>query len=431
VPQTVAEPIVGMRDDIVLTDQIVLSSAPLVPQYREQVAGDQARIEDAYRELSDAHFRIPARRVVDAYLADPEAIAEHITIADASIEARYEEQKSRRWRRPDEPVEDGEDGEDEGEEAEAPEPRYRPLDEVADEIREELAVEAARKIARTLYSRFELGLGRLVQTAGGPEQLQSDALAKLADETSFAADEHDLLQEAVQIQRLDDVELQAGRQGSTQLGDYGTIGVGVGFFEPDVEVGSLHQPKAEEHDGLLIFLRVEKVIPPDQQPLEAVREQIVDYLAARAAYEELLAKATVIAESIDADPDLDLREFFAEGEQSRAFWSAEPREEELGPLASFAAPPAGLGGDRGEESAVISYATEARPVVLHALEREGSELKDRYPRVGLLQVRDYREAEAPDAAQASRMAQSYRRLLQAYRHNQLLKELERREREGR
>ncbi|MFW5829782.1 MAG: hypothetical protein ACOCXA_05925, partial [Planctomycetota bacterium] len=80
-----------IQKDQVETDEVELSTAPLVGAIREEVAADETAIEDTYQELKFERFRIPEAIRLQVLAADADAIAEAVAVRDATVQAYYDD----------------------------------------------------------------------------------------------------------------------------------------------------------------------------------------------------------------------------------------------------------------------------------------------------------------------------------------------------
>lgn len=433
VPDRVADDLRALARDRVELASVELSTRALLDEFRDEAADDPAAIETLYRDLKERYFRIPSKRRVTVFAAEPDAIAEQVVLDDATIAEFYEAEKERRpaWRLPDEPDADAEDdveaeedaaaGEDAAADADAEAtddgPRYRPLSEVRDEIVAELSAERAVELARELYVVFHAAIEARMQELGtaDPTELGIDDLTDLAAAASIGPDaDAGRLAAPVSIRVVPDVlVVDPENEETTPLPGYGPVRVSRDLFNPDVAIGTLDEPISDT-DGLMLMLRVEERIESSYRPLEAVRDELIDYRAGRLAWPALRTRAAEIAADATELGHDGLEVYFAD-EAVLERWQTAVATEQEHVLLEYQEPPEQLDGVPGERFPAIAIAGQQRPVRLVEVGAEGDSLADRLPRLRLIQATGYL-ADRPDEGgmQVGRRRNQYRNLLRRY-----------------
>ncbi|MHC5068096.1 MAG: hypothetical protein ACYTF0_05870 [Planctomycetota bacterium] len=334
-------------------------------------------------------FRVPASIEVSAFASDPSAIANYVVVADAEIEAFYEANKVLRpsWKLP---AEEGA--------AEDAEPQYRPLSEVRDEIVAALRAEHGVALAKELHQRFFAALQAAIGASGGlPHEYPLADLQALAAATSLdPADFDGRISEPVSISVIDGlrVDVPEGDPEFTLAG-FGDLRVGNDLLAASAQIGSIDEPRAER-PGLGLLLRLAGRTEASYRALDEVREQVVDYVAGRAAYGDLVAEAHRLAGDIGALGHDGLRTFFAdEAERERLQTSASSAPQPV--LTEYVQAAEELDGLPGEAVTVAALLANDRPVqVVTAMVPTAASISEALPRVRLVQAVAYQRADPTD-----------------------------------
>lgn len=408
VPLTAADGLAGLVNDRVEIAEVELSPEPLMAAEREAVAGNEDLIQERYKELREDHFRVPPRRLVAVVAADPRRIAEHVRLDDAEVERFYEEHKEERleWRLPEE--EDAADDaatDDQAAQAEEADqgPRYQPLAEVADEIRQELREEHARALAAKLDRLFDRAFKEALSELALPyHEVPFAKVAEVASNVALRAEDEERLTADVGLVVVESVEVSAPEGGDVlELPGFGTIRNDPLLFDPATEPGAFFETAAVEVEGLQLLLRLRQKIPASFRELDEVRDAVIDYIAARRAYDRLFEMATTIASRAEEAGEDGLRSHFA-AEEVSGFWGASVATRRVRVLTEFEPPPPTLDGIPGDSVLAIELARPARPVVLASAAppdpESAASLAELAPRVRLIQAVAYHRGERPQGA---------------------------------
>lgn len=368
-PQAAGHAVAALERNRIVIDEVLLDVTPLIPLHREAVAADSDTIERTYRELQTTRFRVAPQRIFTAFVADGPTIAGQLQVDPEAVERAYQQDRER-WRIDPDP-----------EQPDDTEPRYRPLDEVRDTLVAELRSARSEQLGRQLGRSFQRAIG----TLGSPQEITDEQLIDLAAETRLLAEEIEDLAEDVAMQLRHEVVIQEPASDLTRvmIPGFGEARVDTEMFQADSKPGSWFQPVLSNGDGTHLLLRLERSIDASFRPLDEVRDQVIDHLAARAAWPSLIERAQMVAARIADEGDNDLRAFFAEDEVQQRWGGATATESRLPMLARLAPPPSEPGGRPGTDYPALRLASEARPVVLAAANRDQNQL----PALRLIQVR--------------------------------------------
>jgi len=386
-----------LNSDQVLTQEVTLSTEPLAAAHREAVAADDQAIELAYDEIKLDRFRIPEAIDLQVLAVDADQIAAAVQVSEDAIQAYYDSHQDEFTK----PVET--DDEAEADEADEKQTEVQPLDAVRDQIRSDLAAEQATPLAEKLVQLLD----QAIQDAGLTEAPETAALAEMASSVGLRADAHEQLTEDVTVTVFPGVRVEKPGYGTTlrlkldqgkgaQLAriDDGT------FY--DKQPGFVSLPiQASDRAGLWFIVHLTERIAESYQPLEAVRDEVIDYLAARQAYPELLAKAQELQAAAMATGDL--QAYCTESVLEP--WQTELQSGSHGPLQEWQPPVPEWDGIPDESVVAIAVAGERRPIVLVDAGQKG----DHY-QIKLVQCDQYQTSE-PNLAQLEQQAQAYRQQL--------------------
>ncbi|MDA3960285.1 MAG: hypothetical protein PF961_05815 [Planctomycetota bacterium] len=391
VPAAVIADLKALDGDRVELASVELSTAALRAEFRDEAAGDEAAIQNLYNELKERYFRVPAKRVVTVFAANPEAIAGKVIVTDAEIQAFYDDNKTRRasWKLPDpEPAEEADDAA-QGEAK--PEPQYKDLAEVRAEILGELQMQHAVELAKELYASFHTGVEAKMRELGtsDPKDLTRAELVTIAGAALVGPESFgDRLGESVAMTVVEQVSVADPETAAqAELTGFGSVRFSSDMFDPEVPVGTLDEPISET-EGLGLMLRLEDKQAGSYVPLEEVQDQVVDYRAGRLAWPALVERARGIAIKAAEHGHDGLKTYFAD-EKQLTQWNAAVATERVRVLSEYQAPPEQLDGVPGERFPVIAIAGQQRPVRLVATASTGAELVDSLPKLRLIQAVGY------------------------------------------
>ena len=377
-PVSVVETINGLRNDRVVFDAVELTVAPYLEKITAELESDTAALEDAYLQLTgEGRFAIPERRSISAIIAEPVHLHDKITISDAAIAAYYES-NSAEFIRP--PIE-GEDTE------------TKPLDEVKSEIRTRLTVAAADEISEKLVSQFDT----IISQEGLDQSETLEPVLVAARSVVVGPTQDERLSDSVSLTIHEDAVIPAaGSRLSISVGDVEHAQIDNGVLQlAEKPAGWLSNIINDANiEGRKIVFRVNSVLPESQQPLDAVRGEVLQWLAARRAWPQLYAEAVTISETLDSQGPGALAKW-AEGKGGQRLQAVVIEREEA-PLVRLA-PPSELVDDfpaQGEPaiSYVSAQADEAAVFLVNQPTRS-DELA-----LSILQVKTYRQASLDDTA---------------------------------
>ena len=406
VPDTVISGLKAVEGDRVNIKEVTLSTLPLADEFRADIAADDVAIQSAYDRLKEDWFRIPAKRTLTAFVVDPSTIESAVTVGAEAIKEYYDANKARRpdWELPpeepsadDAAKEDAEqankDGAAEGEEApeEPPQPRYKPIEEVSEEITQILRTERAMDLAMGLYDQFIQSIRQNLDelAISTPNDLPREDLVRIATETVLGPDEHPHLSEPISVQVIEGAEIAAPDSGlEVTLLDYGSVRLAEDLFANDIAIGTIDEPTPNA-SGLGIMLRLEGKIDGSYQPLDTVRDDVVTWLAARAAWPKLLERAEAIASEAGL---VGLEAWFGT-EENQALWGATVASDAVPALTPYAPPPAEVDMLPGEGWPAIAMADYDRSVrVVAGGSAGGAGLLASVPTLRLVRVTAYEPA---------------------------------------
>ncbi|MFM2090946.1 MAG: hypothetical protein RLZZ127_1435 [Planctomycetota bacterium] len=360
--------------DYRLPGETISASAAVLSADRAQVvvAEDDPQIASTYDAVKEQRFRIPPGALLALAVADvaPLAASAAAGIAETAITARYESERDQRWRLP----------------GASATPAYRPLAEVAGEIRADLAREAGRVEARARVNAFA-------------EQVEALGLLK-ADEAAFVA-----AAAKAGLRALPGVRIAEPSEGQLEI-------PGLGSFKDDARLWE-QQPGeislALETDEAAFVARTGQRIPGGLRPLAEVRTEVKAIVAARRGWAETRAAAEAIAAAAASAGPGGLAKILASPEHAR--WSAVAVSVDLAPDTRLAKP--GPEVDAGAEDWVHAAALgmPGHPVLAERLRGGAHDV----PRIRLLQLGEWRPVTATTAAMADALAPLYRQWLTEYR----------------
>jgi len=446
------------RDQVVL-DEVVLSVQPLIAAHREAAAADELALREAYDSLREEWFRVPAKRTVTRYLADPEAIGEQIALEDAELEAWYRENREQHpeWLAPEPEEPAGEEdadaeaaeGDDEGEAvdaeaAEAPEElEYQPLEAVREAVLAAMRHELAVPVAKRLQRRFETSLQkRLASGKLTVHDLSAEDLAEVVAESAITPEEEPRLEGPVRFTVTPEVvisqplERSQGNAGGLiiDIPEVGAARFSQDPFDPELETGFIDLPRPPEGSDVALAVRLFERTPSSYQDFEAVREQVVEWVAGRAAWGELVDRARQIAADATVLGDQGLRSYFAD--EATAEWATTVEERPTAVLRRFREPPEDPDGEPGAAFLAADLIEPDLSVRVALAAPRGGDLLGSLPRVRLVQGRTYQRGGSGDEQNflwrmmtPDRFDPLYRRALRSYQQRQYLEELQQRTRE--
>ena len=426
IPQSMARDLAAVSGDRVSIEEVTLSTAPFVAEFREAAGADEAAIEEAFNELEFSRFSVPAKRVVTVFAANPADFADQIVVTDAQIEARYKADKEQKYLLPppaDQEVAEGEE----------PKPNYRELDdELKTEITAIIRQEHAVDLAAQLYNRFESLLHAKVKGGSQPaNEIPTEDIVAIVDQCVIAAADRDDLSADVKMAVTAGVAINDA-EGEMLIPGFGEAKRNGSLFAGDVSIGALFDARIQlgEADELMgpgmrkdapsmrLLLRVDERVEATTKALgdEGVREEVIDYVAGRLAWGKLLESAEQMATNASEGG---LKAFF-EGKEDR--WGA-VTERSVPGLEEFAAPPEEVDGDPGEAQTAIALLDDG--ITLASAPRSEAGL----PQVRLVRAVAYVPG-APQPNSLARNQQMGRGMIQQYQASEFRQELQRRLQEG-
>ncbi|MBA3699828.1 MAG: hypothetical protein H0W78_13350 [Planctomycetes bacterium] len=406
----------GNRGDQVAIDEVVLSATHLLPEIKE----DDLEIQQTFERLKGVRFiSLTAIETTVAYV-DVAALAAKTVVPDANIEAYYNAHKDD-YRKPPEPVKPEEkkpeekkpeenkpDAPAEAKPEEKPptEPKieFRPLSEVAAEIKSKLARELAEKQSEELVQQFDAAV----------EPLLSDK-----DNTRFKAKASEL-----GLLTREKVFIEEPRSGGTlDAGEFGMLSETQLHLFNQEQHAITSAVKSTGDKAAWLVLRIDGRREAGFRELSdpSVKAEVKAVLQGERAYKDLLTKAEEIRAAAEKLGPGGLKKW-AESEAAKP-WSAKlasrkepvfdinPFQQGPGGLSEIVPPPAAAGEASSlETKPLVALAVAERPVVLGYQEPQGD-----VPAVRLVQVTDYLpEAPVTGTGRVER-AQTYRAMLLNYR----------------
>ncbi len=462
-----------LADRVSMYEVSVPVSEAMIAAEREAVGEDA--LADAYEELRESHFRIPAARTVTLAVADAQAIVEAVSVTQEAITDYYEEntqdpenpgdpalvnpawQQAQREREAaeraaaaegdedtgDEDTAEEDDGEEAEDDADLP-PAFLPLPEVEEKIREKLALQYARSLVPALANAL---LAELRQAEVDPADLPREALLEILHQVELSAEASSHLDQAVGLEVIEGVSIrnQPGEQNFTiahEEREFGTVEKSsVGLFAVGVEPGKVHMIKQTSREGVALLMRVDEVIEEDYRAPSEVRDQLVDYVAGRRAYGTLLDEMRSLAERATALGRDGLEQLFVDNPELAEQWGVElDAEEGLTPESRMWDATYQVPGEQPDEAGedepiyALSLATAAYPcrVVMGDLPEDVAvgDTGKLVPRLRLVQAGEYQPASVPPFVKRPNVVRYFRQGL-VYRAlaNAFYTELQNRENE--
>lgn len=367
--------------------QVIFDSQHLVDEDAIAAVDDEHRIEDAFHRLRDRHFTTKANRTVNLYVADVSEIARRVAISDEQIEARYAAERDERFTST--VTLEGDDGE--AQEVTT----VKELDEVRAVLREELAEEAAREIVGLLANT----LRRTLQEEGlaGSTSVSADDMDPIADLVRIDSEDDPRLESWVGLRVIRDVVIERPEEGTgvASMGEIGGIDLGeLNIFTEDYNPGFLSAPYRPHLEGgdrsasqaLILITGAEEA---GYRSLDAVRDSVVRYLAARDQHEALVEAAKDLMERARAAGSIDA--VLAEDEALRQRWHVESTvERSINGLQVLQPPADSLDGTRPPYFYALSLGAGNDPIqaVLADGQASGSGPWRERPRLRVLELVD-------------------------------------------
>ncbi|MFW5698813.1 MAG: hypothetical protein ACOCZK_02290 [Planctomycetota bacterium] len=444
--QPMSQQLGQLADRVGVYEVSVPVTEAMIAAEREAVSDDA--VADAYEDLRETHFRIPAAREVTLAVADAETIVKAVSVDQEAITDYYEEntqdpedpgdpalvnpawQQAQREREAAEQAANAEDGAEEEEEEEAADeaeeeeadlpPAFLPLPEVEEHIRETLAQQYARSLVSPLANAM---LDELRRAKVEPADLPRDALLEILGQVELSAEASSHLDQAVGLELISGVMIrnEPGERSFTieHAGrDFGAVQKSsVGLFAVGVEPGKVHVIKQTSREGVAMLMRVDAVIEEDYRKVDEVREQLVDYVAGRRAYGTLLEEMRALAQRATELGRDGLEQLFVENPELAERWGVElaggSEDEDEGETGekglevqaqtwdtTYQLPgeePDEPGDDEPIYALALATADHPCRVVMGAAPQEvgADEAGKLVPRLRLIQARDYQPASIP------------------------------------
>lgn len=405
----------GLRGDQVEFDEVVLTASHLLPEVKD----DDAEIQLVFERLKGTRFTSPTALETSVAYVDVPALAAKTVVPDVNIEAYYNAHKedyrkpveppTAEAKKPDAPVEGAKPEEKKPEEKKPEEPKieYRPLSEVAAEIKSKLARELAEKQAEGLVQQFD-------QAA---ESLLSDK-----DNVRFKAKAAELglmTREKVFIE-----EPAAG--GTLDAGNFGMLSESqLHLFNQELNsITSAVRSTGDKSAWLVLRIDGRREAGFRDLTDPAVKADVIAVLKGERAYKDLLTKAEEIRAGAEKLGAGGLKKW-AESEAAKP-WSPKvtTKKEPVfdlrqGALAEIKPPPAQAGDAMLiEGKLLVAMAMPERPVALGAHMAQGD-----VPAVRLVQATNYLPQNPATGQARVERANSYRDLLLDYRQTLFQAEL--------
>jgi hypothetical protein len=336
------------------------------------VADDDPQVASTYESLKEARFRTPPTVRLALAVADiaPLAASAAAGVDQAAIAARYAAERDERWRLP----------------GSSATPAYRPLDEVAGEIRMAIATDLARDQARARASAFA-------------EAVESQGLLK-ADESAFTA-----AAARAGLRTVVNARIEEPVQGRIEM-------PGMGSFKDDARLWDQQPGEISltlETDLAAFVARTAERLPGGLRTLAEVRDEVKRIVAARRGWAEARAAAEAIAAAAASAGPGGLARVLASPEHAR--WQAVAVSVDLSPDTRLAKPPVEVDAEAGEWTHAAALGMPGHPVVVERLPGGAHDV----PRIRLLQLGSWQPLDATAAAQAGDLAPVYRDWLSDYR----------------
>jgi hypothetical protein len=408
-PQALADNVNEYLEDKVEVDELTLDAKHLLPK----IADDDAEIQVTYEKLRNTRFARPAACVVTIAYADTKALAAQAAVTDAELQQYYDAHKDQ-YKKPAPPAEPAKPAADAAkpaadaakpdaakpaaakpEEAKKAEPEYKPLAEVAEEIRGVLKQQKAEKKAKELVDAFSAGAEDLEGQKDNAGFKQAAVKAGLA------------VKEGVAI----DAPASGGELAVPELGDLSETQLHLFAQEPNFVSTAIQSTGAKP---AWVVLRLDSKRDAGFRELKEpeVRAQVIAALAGQRAYKDLLKEAETARAAAEQLGPGGLKKY-AESEAAKV-WAAKVATQTLSANTELRAPPAEVGGVPGGDAKMLaSLALPSAPVLLAEAESGGEEL----PKVKLVQATGFKPAAPLAADKRVDQANLLRRVLARYRQN--------------
>lgn len=380
VPLTVADQIEILRRTRIAADEVTLTAEHLLPT----VGADDPELQTTYDSLRATRFTRRAQVTATAAAADFAALTAKAVIGEAETQAWYEGHKET-YRKPPAP--------DAKPDAAA---EYKPLAEVAAEIKATLARQQAEKAAQDAVTAFNAVI--------------EEKDLERADAAAFSA-----AAKAAGLVVSEGLTISEPQNGEIDLGALGRIKDPAGIFAKDP--GFISNPlQASSTDRTWFVLRVDAKSPAGFRGFDEVKAELQQIVAGNRAYKALLEQAEALRAAAEKAGPGGLAKLIAD--PANAAWKATPVENTLAPLEELRAPAPEIGGSAGEPRLAASLTLPERPVVL--AEVAGKPL---VPSVRLVQVKTVTRDDSSPAMPGDRAASAYRQALTGFRGTQFDREL--------
>ena len=380
VPLTVADQIEILRRTRITADEATLTAEHLLPT----VAGDDPELQATYERLRSTRFTRRAQVTATAAAADFAALTAKAVVGDAETQAWYDGHKET-YRKP--PAADAKPD---------AAPEYKPLAEVAAEIKATLARLQAEKAAQDAVTAFNAVI--------------EEKDLERADPAAFSA-----AAKAAGLVVSEALAITEPQNGEIDLGAFGRIKDPAGLFTKDP--GFISNPlQAAGAERTWFVLRVDAKAPAGFRAFDEVKAEVQQIVAGNRAYKALLEQAEALRAAAEKAGPGGLAKLLAD--PANAAWKAKTVDASLAPLQELRAPAPEIGASSGEPRLAASLTLPERPVVL--AEVEGTPL---VPSVRLVQVKSVTRDDTSPAGPIDRMAGAYRQALTGYRGAQFDREL--------
>jgi hypothetical protein len=371
-----------LEGEKIRADLVILSAKALLVE----VADDDPEIQTTYDELRAARFVTPAVAVLSVARADQTALAEKAAISDEDIKKYYDENKHEFMKPID--AEEAEDGK-------IPEPEFKSLESVTDDIKKKLATQAAETRAKAMMIAFEQSIQDL-----GLEEADAEAFKKAATAAELVVDSFDVREKT---------------EGTLAIGSFGDLKQkerDIGLFTQKLGfISGLTQTTAEPPTWMLFRLDDKREAGAKDLNDPDVKKEVKERIAGKRAYKQLLTEAEAIRAAAEKSGPGGLRAWFDTEEAKK--WNAKVIPQSYAPLTELRPPADEQGIVTGEGRLAISMALPSAPVILVNADKTDEDI----PSLKIVQGVDAKSAAELSPEQRARLAESYRGSIERHRQS--------------
>ncbi len=396
----------GLRGDQVVVDEVILTAKALLPEVKD----DDAEIAIAYERLKDRRFTRPAALETTIAYVDVPALAAKTAVADGDVEAYYKAHLDD-YRKPVVPPKPEEAKPDaatpdaakpEDKKPEVPAVEYKPLAEVAADIKAKLAKERAEQQAKEMVRQLDTALDN------SEVLLQKDNIAFKAKAAELG------------LMTREKVFLEEPKSGGTlDTGEFGMLSeTQLHLFNQEMNfITSAVQSTGDKATWLVLRIDARREAGFRDLSDPAVKAEVKAVLAGERAYKDLLAKAEEIRAGAEKLGPGGLKRW-TESEAAKT-WEAKATSNTLSSLTQISPPANEVGGLAAADGPLLAaMAMPTRPVALG-----NSPAQADVPAVRLVQVTAYQAAPPVTGESRSERAATYRGMLENYRYSLFQREL--------